>query len=91
MEGGAWNLGIGRIRKLLLLRLFEVVQHAVYAGPQEITVHGRLVVVVISPELFDRLSGNQPSLVDFMRQSPLYGSDDIEFERDRSLPHEGDF
>ena len=31
---------------------------------------------------------HESSLVDFMRQSPLYGSEDIQFERDRSLPRE---
>lgn len=54
-------------------------------------MHGRSVAVVISRELFDRLSGNQNSLVDFMQQSPLYGQEDIAFERDRSLPRELDF
>ena len=72
-------------------RFSEVVKHAADNGPQEITVHGRPVAVIISPEMFDRLSGNQNSLVDFMRQSPLYGRDDITFERDRSLPREVDF
>jgi len=72
-------------------RFSEVVKHAADDGPQEITVHGRSVAVVISRDLFDRLSGNQASLVDFMRQSPLYGSDDIAFERDRSPPREVDF
>lgn len=72
-------------------RFSEVVKHAADDGPQEITVHGRPVAVVISRALFDRLSGNEASLVDFMRQSPLYGSDDIEFERDRSLPREVEF
>ena len=54
-------------------------------------MHGRSVAVVISRELFDRLSGNQNSLLDFMQQSPLYGQEDIVFERDRSLPREVDF
>ncbi len=71
-------------------RFSEVVKHAADDGPQEITVHGRPVAVVMSRELFDRLSGNQSSLVDFMRSSPLYGQDDIEFERDASLPRELD-
>ena len=62
-------------------RFSEVVKHAADEGPQEITVHGRPVAVIISPELFDRLSGNQNSLVDFMRQSPLYGRDDITFDK----------
>jgi hypothetical protein len=34
---------------------------------------------------FDRLSGGAASLVEFMQQSPLYGQDDVTFERDRSL------
>lgn len=72
-------------------RFSEVVKHATDEGPQEITVHGRSVAVVISRELFDRLSGNQNSLLDFMQQSPLYGQEDIVFERDRSMPREVDF
>lgn len=63
----------------------DLVQRAKTDGPQEITVHGRPVAVVVSRELFDRLSGNQDSLVDFMRQSPLYGMDDIQIERNHSL------
>lgn len=69
-------------------RFSELVKHAAQEGPQEITLHGRSVAVVVSRELFDRLSGNEQSLVDFMRASPLQGRDDIEFERDRSLPRE---
>jgi prevent-host-death family protein len=72
-------------------RFSEVVKHAADEGPQEITVHGRSVAVVISRELFDRLSGNQNSLLDFMQQSPLYGQEDIAFERDSSLPREVGF
>ena len=69
-------------------RFSELVKHAVENGPQEITLLGRAKAVVVSRELFDRLSGNEQSLVDFMRASPLQGRDDIEFERDRSLPRE---
>lgn len=71
-------------------RFSELVKQAADDGPQEITVHGRSVAVVVSKELFDRLSGNEASLVDFMRRSPLYGSEDISFERDRSLTRELD-
>jgi hypothetical protein len=49
------------------------------------------VAVVVSRELFDRLSGNPDSLVDFMQQSPLCGQDDLKFERDASLPREVTF
>ena len=72
-------------------RFSEVVKQAADEGPQEITVHGRAVAVVISRELFESLCGNQVSLVDFMRASPLYAQDDVTFERDRSLPREVDF
>jgi prevent-host-death family protein len=72
-------------------RFSEVLKHATDEGPQEITVHGRPVAVLVSSELFERLSGNDISLVDFMRQSPLFGSDDVEFERDSSLAREVDF
>lgn len=67
-------------------RFSELVKNATQEGPQTITLHGRSVAVVVSPELFNRLSGSGQSLVDFMRASPLQGRDDIEFERNRSLP-----
>ena len=44
--------------------------------------------MVISRETFDRLSQAQDSLVDFMRRSPLYGTDDIALEREQSLTRE---
>ena len=69
-------------------RMSEVVKRAQNIGPQEITLHGRPVAVVISRETFDRLSHANDSLVDFMRRSPLSGADDIEFERDQSLTRE---
>ncbi len=72
-------------------RFSELVKHAAQQGPQDITLHGRSVAVVISRELFDRLSGNVESLVDFMRASPLYGREDIVFEREKGLPREVEF
>ena len=68
-------------------RLSEVVKRA-QNQPQDITLHGKSVAVVISRETFNRLSQSQDSLVDFMRRSPLYGADDIAFERDQSLTRE---
>ena len=67
-------------------RFSELVKHAAHEGPQDITLHGRSVAVVVSRELFNRLSGNEQSLVDFMRASPLADHDEIVFERSRSLP-----
>ena len=67
-------------------RLSEVVKRAEQEGPQDITVHGRSVAVVLSRAAFERLSGQMASLVDFMRASPLVGLDDeLVFERDSSL------
>ncbi len=68
-------------------RMSELVKLA-QNQPQGITLHGKSVAVVISRETFDRLSQAQVSLVDFMRHSPLYGADDIVFERDSSLTRE---
>lgn len=65
-------------------RFSDLVQRARQEGPQEITVHGRPVAVVLSREMFDRLSGGDLSLVEFMQRSPLHGLEDIKFERDRS-------
>lgn len=66
------------------VHLSELIQRAGQLGPQEITVQGRSVAVVLSREAFDRLVGASGSLVDFMRKSPLYGLDEIVFERDTS-------
>ena len=66
-------------------RFSEVVKSAENEGPQEITVHGRAAAVVLSAQAYARLRGDAGgTLVDFMRKSPLYGADDLEFERDRS-------
>lgn len=69
----------------------EVVRQATQNGPQEISVHGRPAAVLISREMFDQLTGNGENLVEFMRRSPLFGQDEPEFERDRSLPREDVF
>jgi prevent-host-death family protein len=69
-------------------RLSEVVKDAERKGPQEITLHGRAVAVVISRAEYDRLAGTGESLAAFMRRSPLYGQDDIALTRDESLARE---
>ena len=68
--------------------LSEMIQRASQLGPQEITVHGRSVAVVVSREAFDRLAGANQSLVDFMRHSPLYDLDDLALDRGGSLTRE---
>lgn len=69
-------------------RLSELVRLASEHEPQEITLRGQPAVVVVSREDYDRLVQPRESLLDFMRRSPLYGADDVEFERDKSLTRE---
>lgn len=71
-------------------RFSDVVRSAKQDGPQDITVHGKSVAVVVSRDLFDQLSGNALSLAEFMQRSPLAGLDALEFERDHSLVREID-
>ncbi|MBC7717468.1 MAG: type II toxin-antitoxin system Phd/YefM family antitoxin [Pseudorhodobacter sp.] len=67
-------------------RLSEVVKRAESIGPQNITLHGRSVAVVVSRAAFERLSGQQASLLEFMQASPMAQlPDNFEFVRDRSL------
>ena len=65
-------------------RLSELVQCAHSHGPQQITVHGKPVAVLMSHEAYERLSQGRESFAAFMRRSPLFGTDDLEFERDNS-------
>ena len=65
-------------------RLSELVKSAEKDGPQEITVHGRSAAVVVSARDYARLSGAPGSLVVFMRKSPLFGTDEHDFPRNRS-------
>ena len=69
-------------------RLSEVVKCAETDGPQNITLHGQSVAVVVSRAMFERLTGNEHSLVEFMRRSPLVEADDITLERNTSLTRE---
>lgn len=66
-------------------RLSEVIREAEREGPQEITLHGKPVAVVLSREQYERLTGTGESLVDFMRRSPLYGMEEIDLERVQDL------
>ena len=69
-------------------RLSEVVKDAEREGPQQITVHGRSVAVVLSHAEYVRLSGAGDSLVEFIRHSPLAGAEDIDLDRDNSHTRE---
>jgi prevent-host-death family protein len=66
-------------------QLSELLRETEQAGPQLITWHGREVAVVMSRSEYDRLTGTGQSLVEFIRNSPLSGTDDIDFTRDLSV------
>ncbi len=61
-------------------RLSHVVEQAVASGPQTITVRGEPKAVVVSTEEYKRLTKPTISLMEFFRNSPLYGLD-LDFER----------
>ncbi len=59
--------------------------------PQEITLHGKPVAVLVSRETFEHLSQQQESLVSFMRRSPLWGEEEVNFKREAGLTREISF
>ena len=65
-------------------RLSEVVKCAESEGPQYITHHGQSVAVVVSQAMYSRLTCNEQGLEALMQASPLFGADDLVFERDTS-------
>lgn len=68
--------------------LSELVRAAERAGPQAITWHGREVAVVLSRAEYERLTSAGQSLVEFMRRSPLFDTDDIDLSRNTSTTRE---
>lgn len=53
----------------------EVVKRAQSQGPQNITVHGEPVAVLLSRSDYLNLIHPKPSLVEMLRASPLVGGD----------------
>ncbi len=68
-------------------RMSELVKRA-QSQPQDITVHGKSVAVVLSREAYDRLSRTGETLVEFMQRSPWYGDDDVVIERTQTATRE---
>jgi prevent-host-death family protein len=61
----------------------ELVRSATEDGPQMVTKHGKVSVVVISVEDYYRLETPKSSLVDFFQSSPLCGAE-FDIIRDES-------
>ena len=70
-------------------RFSDLLREAARSGPQQITVRGRAAAVVLSTEEYGRLRGQKPSLVEFLRASPLVGVE-LDIERDRLIPRDID-
>lgn len=64
-------------------RMSELVKSA-QQQPQEITLHGKAVAVLVAKDTFDRLTSAQGSLLDFMQRSPLAPAEDLQLQRDKS-------
>lgn len=71
-------------------RLSELVRDA-QAEPQEITLHGRPMAVVLSLSDYARLTRRDESLVDFMQRSPLCGDETLDFSRQPDAAREFEF
>lgn len=67
-------------------RFSEVVDEAIEHGPQIVSRRGVEVVVVLSYEEYRRMKNSELPLGEFFRQSPLAGAEDLDLERDPSLP-----
>ena len=66
-------------------RLSQVVEHALQEGPQTITVRGKPAVVIVSFDEFQNLTRPRTTLLEFIRQSPLYDTAlDLERRTDAS-------
>lgn len=61
----------------------ELVTLSESEGPQHITLHGRSAAVLLSRKAYDQLTAKNQNFLQFMRTSPLYGEEDLIFERHR--------
>jgi prevent-host-death family protein len=60
-----------------------VLRAAQESGPQEITLRGEGVAVIVARADYDRLTGRKGSFVEFLRRSPL-GRVELRLRRARS-------
>jgi len=78
-----WQLQVAKAKFSELVKLAR-------KTPQIITVRGVEEVVVISKKAYDKLSNKPDNLFEFFQESPLKGVE-LDIERDKSLPREGEF
>lgn len=68
MSSGAWTVAEAKAR------FSEVIDQARSSGPQAITRHGRLAVIVVSAEEWELKTHRAGNLAEFFAESPLRGS-----------------
>jgi len=61
----------------------ELVERARNEGPQVVTKHGKDAVVVVSAEEYQRLRGDGPNLIEFIRSAPDLDTLDLDRATDR--------
>lgn len=61
----------------------ELVERARNDGPQVVTKHGKDAVVVVSAEEYQRLRGDGPNLIEFIRSAPDLDTLDLDRATDR--------
>ena len=62
----------------------QLVQRALDEGPQVVTRHGEVVVVVVAVDEYRRLAGGKPDLKDFLQSGPDLSALDLERSRERA-------
>jgi prevent-host-death family protein len=68
MSAGCWTVAEAKAR------FSQVIEEARAKGPQTVTRNGRLAVVVVSAEEWERRTRRQGTLADFFAESPLRDS-----------------
>ncbi|PIE74453.1 MAG: type II toxin-antitoxin system prevent-host-death family antitoxin [Deltaproteobacteria bacterium] len=65
----------------------SLVNQAQKIGPQIVTKHGQVAVIVISAEEYSKLTKPKKNIVQFFQESPL-AQENISFERNKEKPRE---
>ncbi len=65
----------------------SLVNQAQNTGPQIVTKHGQVAVIVLSAEDYTKLTKPKKNIVQFFQESPLV-QEDICFERSKEKPRE---
>ncbi|MEZ4528984.1 MAG: type II toxin-antitoxin system Phd/YefM family antitoxin [Desulfobacterales bacterium] len=67
--------------------LNAIIEEAVHTGPQILAYKGSKKAVILSIQEYERLSSSKMDLVDFFRDSPLYGME-LDLDRDKDTSRE---